>query len=121
MSNYQIQGLQTSPTTMTVLLARNAKPAAFWPRLTVKANLANGNSVYRVGQVALYTPNIVTVDSAETVDRNIIADLTVKAPSSATDAAIEAHFDELVKLLQDTSVRASLVEQVRLSVDIATA
>lgn len=120
MSNYQIQGLQTSPTTMTVLLARNAKPAIFWPRLTVKANLANGNSVYRVGQVALYTPNIVLVDAAETVDRNIIADLTIKAPSSATDVAIEAHFDELVKLLQDPSVRASLVEQVRLSTDITT-
>lgn len=120
MSNYKIQGLQTSPSTMTVLLARNGKSASFWPRLTVKANLANGNSVYRVGQVALYTPNILMVDGVETVDRNIIADLTIKAPSSTTDAAIEAHFDELVKLLQDTSVRASLVEQVRLDSDITT-
>lgn len=120
MSIYKIQGLQTSPTTLTVLLSRNSKSANFWPRVTVKANLANGNAVYRVGQVALYTPNVVTKDGVETVDRNIIADLTIKAPSSTTDLAIKEHFDEFVKLLQNPSVRATLIEQVRLGDDITT-
>lgn len=121
MSAYKIQGLQTSPATQTVLLARNVKAAIFWPRLTVKANLASGNSVYRVGELALYTPNVVMIDGKEAVDRNIIADLTIKAPSSCPDAAIEAHFAELVKLLQNTSVKASLIEQIRLSNDVTVA
>lgn len=118
---YKIQGVQTSPTTLTVLLGRNALSSAFWPRLTIKANLAAANSVYRTGQLSLYTPNVVAVSGVDTVDRNIIADLTIKAPSNATDAQILAHFTELGKLLSNATVKAALVEQVRAASDIITA